>query len=387
MPSKIRILLLTDEMEVGGTQRQIVHIAKALPKDRFLPTVAYFRNRSHLVDELRDGAIPVIEIPKRGRLDPAFVLALRKVIRHGQFDIVHCFAFSGELWGTVACRLLAARSRPVLISSIRNTYEWYSGLQWALKKWVSQQSTYIVANSRAGADYASGRMGLPAGAIEVVYNGVDAPLRAGVTAPALPRTTDSEAQALFVGRLVEQKNLAVLLRAMHRLSQLNFPLHLKIAGDGPLRQFCEQTIDALNLRGCVELLGERSDARRLMEDCDFIILPSLREGLSNVILEAMFASRPVIASAVAGNSELIDHEKNGLLFTSNDDEALALAMARLAGDAPLRQRLGDEGGRRARGRFSVEAMIQTMQNLYTVGAAGRTGMQAHRLDQDPSCRR
>jgi glycosyltransferase involved in cell wall biosynthesis len=367
MAARIRVLLLTDEMEVGGTQRQIAYLARALDRSRFDPAVAYFRNRSFLVEELERAGVPVTELPKRGRIDPRFVRRLVAYLREGRFDVMHCFAFTGELWGTVGRRLLAPSSRPALVTSVRNKYDWYSGLQWRLKRWASLQSCRIVANSRIGGEHAREMMSLPPGSIEVVYNGVaDAP---GADAP--PARPGEPVTALFVGRLVEQKNVPVLLRAMARLRDAGVPLRLRIAGDGPLREACAGQVAELGLSGLVDLMGERPDARALMASSDFVVLPSLREGLSNVILEAMSAGRPVIASAVGGSVELVEQGTTGLLFPSGDDAALARAMGELAADAALREALGAAGRRRAVERFSVDAMARSMEAIYSACAQQR----------------
>ena len=159
---KTRVLLLTDEMEVGGTQRQIVHIARHLDRERFEPSVLFFRNPSFFVGELERAGVRVIQVEKHGRLDLGFVWRLVQTLRRERYDVMQCFAFSGELWGAVARRLLPRARRPALISSVR----------WRIKRWVSGQSERVIANSRMGAEYACERMGLPAGAIRVSYNGV-----------------------------------------------------------------------------------------------------------------------------------------------------------------------------------------------------------------------
>jgi glycosyltransferase involved in cell wall biosynthesis len=364
---KIRVLLLSDELEVGGTQRQIVHIARSLDRSRFEPTVGYFRNRSFLVEQLEQAGVPVSEIPKRSRIDPAFVLNLRRFLLDGRFDVMHCFAFGGELWGAVGRRLLPPAKRPALITSVRNKYDWYSGLQWRLKRWSAMQSTFVIANSHAGGEHARATMGMPAGSVDVVYNGVgDAP-EAAAAQPA--STRGGPVTALFVGRLVEQKNVPVLLRAMKRLRDSGTDLKLQVAGDGPLRGLCEQTIAELQIGDWVALLGERSDVPALMADADFVVLPSLREGLSNVILEAMMVGRPVIASAVGGSVELVEHMESGLLFPSDDDAALADALRLMAGDRALREKCGARGRQRTIEQFTVPAMVRTMQDFYTRCAA------------------
>ena len=314
---KLRVLLLTDEMEVGGTQRQIVHIARHLDRERFEPAVLFFRNPSFFVGELEQAGVRVIQVEKRGRMDPGFIWRLVATLRRERYDVVQCFAFSGELWGAVARRLLPRGQRPALISSVRGVYEWYSGWQWRIKRWVSAQSERVVANSRMGGEYACARMGLAAGTIRITYNGVQAehpvPGRAAELRAQL-RVPAGGTLVLFVGRLVVHKDVPTLLKAVSALHQRLPGLRVALAGDGPLRAELEARIDALALRDVVHALGQRDDVPELMAAADVLVLPSLREGLSNVVLEGMMGGKPVVASRAGGNIELVEHERSGLLF-------------------------------------------------------------------------
>ena len=369
---KTRVLLLTDEMEVGGTQRQIVHIARHLDRDRFEPAVLFFRNPSFFVGELEQAGVRVIQVPKRGRLDVGFVWRLVQTLRRERYDVMQCFAFSGELWGAVARRLLPRARRPALISSVRGVYEWYSAGHWRIKRWVSGQSERVIANSRMGAAYACERMGLPAEAIRVSYNGVQAEqgaprLRAELAVPA------HGTLVLFVGRLVVHKDVPTLLQAVAALKGRVPGLRLAIAGDGPLQAELAAAVQRQGLDDVVHLLGQRDDVPDLIASADVLVLPSLREGLSNVILEGMMGGRPVVASRAGGNVELIEHDRSGLLFDVGDAQALAAALERLAGDGALRARLGDGARQRAQAEFSIPAMVQAYEKHYgeAARAAGR----------------
>jgi len=366
---KTRVLLLTDEMEVGGTQRQIVHIARHLDRERFEPSVLFFRNPSFFVGELEQDGVRVIQVEKRGRLDLGFVWRLVQTLRRERYDVMQCFAFSGELWGAVARRLLPRARRPALISSVRGVYEWYSRWHWYIKRWVSGQSERIIANSRMGAEYACARMGLPSGAIRVSYNGVQsvqgAPgLRAELGVP------EEGVLVLFVGRLVVHKDVPTLLKAAALLRTRVPGLRVALAGDGPLRDSLAREVQALGLGDVVHLLGQRDDVPDLIESADVIVLPSLREGLSNVILEGMMGGKPVVASRAGGNIELIEHDRSGLLFDIGDAQALAVALERLARDTALRVRLGNGARQRALTEFSIPSMVQAYEKHY--GEAART---------------
>ena len=338
---KIRVLIVTDEMEVGGTQRQIVHMVLGLDRNRFEPTVLYFRNRSFFVDQLEQANVPVLRVDKLGRIDAAFIQRLRRVVGDGHYDVMHCFALTGELWGAVVHALLAPGRRPVLLTSIRNTFDWERPLHRGIKQWVMRRSWRVVANSEAGARSAQQSMRLPPELIRVIYNGVTVPALAPPAAAAMRTELGVAPNApliLFVGRLVEQKDVATLLRAMARLGEPRGVLI--IAGTGPLRQVLEAQAAVRGVGGSVHFLGQRDDTPALMSAADMVVLPSLVEGLSNVVLESMMCGRTVIASRTGGNVELVEHERTGLLFDVGDDASLALCMRRLVDDPGLRAALG-----------------------------------------------
>ncbi|MEO8296909.1 MAG: glycosyltransferase [Burkholderiales bacterium] len=368
-PPRLRVLIITDEMEVGGTQRQIVHLARGLDRQRFEATVLYFRERSFLVDELERDGIRTVHVPKRGRIDPAFVVRLRRAVAALRPDVVHCFAFSGELWGTLACALPGRGPRPALVSSIRGTYEWYRPWQWRIKSWVSARSAHVVSNSRQAGDFAARQMGLAPSAIDVVYNGAVLPALDDIAAARVRMRAELglaplQPMILFVGRLVDHKNIPLLLRAMQLLVARVPGAQLMMAGDGPLRSETEQGIAALGLANHVRLLGERNDAPALMAACDLLVLCSLREGLSNVILEAMMSRCAVVASRVGGNVELVDDGVTGLLFTSDDAAQLSAALQRLIDDPALRQRCAEQGRAKAVAQFGIDAMVRAYERLY-----------------------
>jgi glycosyltransferase involved in cell wall biosynthesis len=201
---------------------------------------------------------------------------------------------------------------------------------------------------------------------------VDAPRLALAQVPLLraqQQVPPAGVLVLFVGRLVEIKDVPTLLRAVARLHARVPGLRLALAGDGPARGPLQALVGELSLQGVVQFLGQRADTAELMAAADVVVLPSLREGLSNVILEAMMAARPVVASRAGGNTELITHGHNGLLFEIGDDAALADALQLLANDSALRIQLGQNAKWDAQNKFSTAAMVRAYEQHYTSACA------------------
>lgn len=360
-----RLLLVTDEMEVGGSQRQIGNLLGGLDRSRWQPELLFFRNPSFLVGEIQRTGVTVHHLPKRGRIDLPFLLRYATWLRRGKFDVVHAFSLTAELWTALACLLM--HQPPRLVSSVRGLFLTESPWFWRLKRFVAARSAAVIANADACADAAARHAGVARERLDVVANGVTLPPRLPAPLRALLREgiacPPGRSLGFFVGRLVPVKNLACLIRAMSRLPRDQRPW-LAFAGDGPLRGELEAMVIAASLDADVRFLGERADATVLMQAADFLVLPSLQEGMSNALLEAMAAGCPVIASAVGGNVELVNHGINGLLFPNDDDLTLSEHLRRLGSDAPLRKRLGEQALHQVRSDHSIDRMVAATAAVY-----------------------
>ncbi|HEY0178231.1 MAG TPA: glycosyltransferase [Dokdonella sp.] len=380
MAERARVLVVSDEMEVGGSQRQIAHLLPALDRVRWDAELAYFRERSFLVDRLAAAGIAVHEIPKRGRLDAAFVRRLAALLRRGRYDVVHCFSLTAEIWVRA---LLPLAPRTAFVASVRGLSLGYSGLQWRLKRWIVRRADAIVANARAGAAHAAARTGEPVARFTLVPNGVDVPAPLAAAARADARAAlevpPGRTIALFVGRFVAAKNLPLLLDALAALPPER-RAYLLLAGDGPLAAELRARAQALGLERDLRFLGERADARTLMSLADFLVLPSREEGLSNVLLEAMAAGCAPLASDAGGNPEAVADGRTGLLFPSGDRDALAAALARLAGDANLRARLGAAARAEVERDYALDELARRTAAVYerAIAAARARRAGAHR---------
>lgn len=359
-----RLLVVIDEMEVGGSQRQIVHLLTGLDRKRWQPELVFFRNESFLTGRLHDAGITVHHIPKCGRLDPGFVREYSRLLREGQYDLIHAFSITAELW-TVLGKWMSGVRTPLLASE-RNQQLHQPSWYWHVKHFVLARSAGAIANSDAGAETTSQRTGLPRAFFDIIPNGVQLPPPITASERLLTRVQlgvpTGRLFGLFVGRLVPQKNLDCLIRAMAIIDPGKRPW-IALAGDGPLRAHAARLTLSHGVEADICFLGERSDAGRLMQAADFLVLPSHFEGLSNSLLEAMAARCPVIASAVGGTPELVSHEQTGLLFRPDDDAALAACMTRMSNET-LRARLSLQARDHVMRTYGIPALVDATVAVY-----------------------
>lgn len=238
----------------------------------------------------------------------------------------------------------------------------------------------FVALSRDLAGYLHDRVGLPPAKVRQLYNGVDTqrfqPAAQGREAiEGCPFGAAGEFLVGTVGRMQAVKDQTTLARAfviaLQRRPDLRPRLRLVMAGDGPLRAQAQHLLDEAGLAGLAWLPGERQDVAGWMRGLDCFVLPSLAEGISNTILEAMACGLPVIATAVGGNTELVEEGRTGLLVPPADPQALALRIIELADDTERSRNLGRAGRLAAEQRFALSVMVSGYQALYDelLGAA------------------
>jgi glycosyltransferase involved in cell wall biosynthesis len=209
-----------------------------------------------------------------------------------------------------------------------------------LRRAVLKNSVGVIANSEGLKKMAEAADPFP---VEVILNGVDAEF----FVPLESRSAHDVLRILFVGRFQKQKNLPFLMQQVARLPAGTFELHL--VGDGPEKDRLRRLAAQLGITSAITWSGwlPRADLRAIYQSCDCLVNPSTYEGMPNVVLEAMAAGLPVIASNVPGNDALVKPGETGFLFELGDKESLRSALDALR-DPTNRTRMGVAAAARAR---------------------------------------
>ncbi|MGE0859506.1 MAG: TIGR03088 family PEP-CTERM/XrtA system glycosyltransferase [Gammaproteobacteria bacterium] len=241
----------------------------------------------------------------------------------------------------------------------------------------------FVALSRDLEDYLLTRVGLAPAKVERIVNGVDS--ERFLPAERAPGPT---LVIGTVGRMKAIKNQTLLCRAFialcARRADLRERLVLRLVGSGPLRADCEALLDAAGLAVRAQFVGDSDAVAEEMRGMDVFVLPSLAEGISNTILEAMSSGLPVVATRVGGNAELVSDGESGVLIASEDEAALAAALERYADDDALRRRHGARGRELVEARFSLARMVERYDALYRAPCAAAATLTT--LNERPRAR-
>lgn len=314
----------------------------------------------------------------RRPLDLGCLRGLVRIFRQRNIEVAHCHEFTMAVYGTAAARVMR-------IGSVITMHGGKQALEARRRRmalrWAFGHSDAVVAVSEASQAELLARLGEPKGGIQVIRNGVRfVPSARGDEVRRELGAIHDEAVIVAVGNLYPVKGHLVLLKALAMLRERQPELKWRLAiagtdgfgdtvgGEAPaLRQFAEEH----GLSDRLHLLGFRTDVPDVLAAADIFAMPSLSEGLPMALLEAMFAGKAIVASAVGGIPEVVRHEENGLLVPPGDPDGLAVALARLLRDEVLRRTIGDLAQRRAEEAFSIEAMANEYERVYGI-ARGRT---------------
>lgn len=358
--------------DVGGLENGIVNLINHMPRDAYrhvviaLTAITDFRQRIDRDD------VEFIALDKPDGHALWIYPQLFRLFRRLRPAIVHSRNLAAlevviPAWAAgVPVRIHGEHGRDV--DDIDGSDKKYQRIRRIYRPFVSR----YIALSRDLERYLTARVGVPQDKVVQIYNGVDAKRFASAGArqatAGCPFTDPSCWLVGTVGRMQTIKDQTTLARAFVRAlaiaPELKRSLRLLMIGDGPLRGESQALLERA---GCAELAwlpGERDDIPEILRGLDCFVLPSLAEGVSNTLLEAMASGLPVIATEVGGNGELIDAGRNGELVPVSGVEAMAQCIVAYAADRDRARRAGLAGRAAVELKFSLAAMVSQYQGLY-----------------------
>ncbi len=363
------IALLSQSLDIGGTERQLAEVAIALDRGGYRAVAVCFDGRGMRADQLRRAGIPVEEFPVRSFRSPATLAtaaAFYRWLRATAVDVVHTFDVPTAVFAVPIAR--AARV-PVVLSSQRGDRRLFSpALQRALR-FTDRLSDAVVVNSEYVRGILVDEYGVPARKIATCSNGIDLDL----FSPCGP----SHRAALPAGRLIvgvvaalrPEKSIETLIDAVARMERAA-DVHLVVVGDGPCKEALRDRAAAAGLEPACTFVPATPAVADWYRSLDVFVLPSLNESFSNSLMEAMACRCTVIASNVGGNPELVRDGDNGLLFEPGHSEDLARRLERVLEDDWLRTRLAGAAADTIRDGYGIAKSTQRFADLYQAWLGG-----------------
>ena len=360
---KTTVLHLSTSSGPGGAERVISTLAATLNQGQFRIIVGLFRP-GWLQGECEALGVRTSVMPLAGRFKLQWFRACLRLLRGERVALIHAHEFSAILCGWIVATLAGV---PFVATVHGKNYFWEKLRRRVAYRLVSRQGT-MVAVSQDLKQFVCEKVGVAENRVEVIYNGV---------APA-QTVTDEEAQQCkaelgisgcypvlgVVGSLYPVKGHRFLLEAMPEIIRRWPKARLLVIGRGELEVALKEQVAQLAIGAHIHFLGMRQDVPRLLSVLDAFVLPSLSEGLSLALLEAMASGKPVVATLVGGNPELIDHGQTGFLVQPEDARDLAANLVKLLSDPGMMQQFGRQAAERVRQYFSMGQMVDRYRDLY-----------------------
>lgn len=370
LESAIKIIFVITGTGVGGAEKMLYHTITGINPERYAAKLCSLKKKGAFADKLESEGVEVYSLNMRdeatlmGWLDSLRVLALLvRYFMRERPDVVHSFLFRANILARIAGYLTGV---PVIISSVRvmgGEQKWHHFID----RMTAFMADHVVAVSGEVKEHSIRNAHLPERKVSTIYNGIVVGNDSACDVSALMNHIGLKADErilMTAGRLHRQKGYDVLLQALSVVRKSFSGVKLLILGEGEEEKSLKKLAHSLELNERVLFLGLRSDVDRLLQCSELFVLSSRWEGFPNVLLEAMAAGKPVVATAVGGVQELVVDQVTGMLVPPQDEAALAGAITLLLSDKKRALAMGTAGRERALHRFSMDAMLSKTEALY-----------------------
>ncbi|WP_300162069.1 glycosyltransferase [Solidesulfovibrio sp.] len=347
-----RVVMLLQDLAFGGTQRQALELGARLDRARFAPEFWMLTAVRDFAPHAQAAGIPLTWLSPATEVGAAPVASLWKKLAHDRPDLLVPLTAVPNIWGRVFGRL---RGLPAVIGTCRGGGAVKRQHERLLKGLVRHH----IVNAASLKD-ALVRLGRPESAVTCIANGVDT----AYFAPPPEELRPVREVILCPARFCEDKDHETLIQAFAFTAAKRPRAELWLVGDGPLRTRVRTLAARSPVRGLIRTYPAAPDPRPFFQQASVVALSSVREGLPNVLLEAMSMGIPVAATAVGGIPDLVEPGRTGLLSPPGDARALGENLAALLADEALRRDFGDAARQRVLGHFSMERMVRRHEDVF-----------------------
>jgi glycosyltransferase involved in cell wall biosynthesis len=365
--SRKKILFVIGQLDVGGAERQMLYLATNLNPERYLVKVCSFSADIPLLSMFEGHSIETIVLPKTGNPDLTRPFKLFQLVKEFQPDLIHSYLFVANTWSRIVGTLLRI---PVILSE-RSSELRKPKWQKLIERLLFPFGSLLIANSQSGAKRVIENKEFKAGKVKVVYNGVPLEKYKREISEETRLKLRSELQIPesskvigIIGRLHYCKNHELLFESFEIINNQIPDLFLLCIGDGPRKDELEKLADLLGIQDKVIFAGIREDIPECLSIMDVLVLPSRWEGFPNVLLEAMAAKCPVIATKVGGVEELINDGQTGLLVNSENKFELSDKIKLILEDIELTNIIKENAFNSIVNNFSLIRMVENTEKYY-----------------------
>lgn len=379
-----RVLMFIQSLELGGSEKQCVEMARLLSRDGFIVTIGCMRRTGPLRRKVAEEGLQLVEFSVGSLLRPRALfqmLRLARFIRANCFDVVHANDLYANLFAVPAAKWAGVR---VIVSSQRDMSDsaWYTPARRRVLRRIQRMSTHVLVNSAAIRSQLLQEERFESDRVCIVYNGIDVE-RYG--------SDERQVRTTELGSFLPGAKLIVMVANMHRDVKGHCELLMAaqkvcrehpralflLVGDGEMRGTFEGQARSAGLENSVRFLGHRTDVAEILTHCHIGVLASRAEGLPNAVMEYMASGLATIATSVGGVPEIVENEVNGILVAPRNPDALSDAILRVLNDEDLRRRLGKAGRETMQLKCGFASLLRNLRNIYQGRSAAALPIQPH----------
>jgi glycosyltransferase involved in cell wall biosynthesis len=339
------------QFDMGGMEKLLVEFARHADRQHYSLHFVSLTTRGKLMEEIETNGWPTTALGEGSGFRPRLVFRLKRLFHEWKIDVVHTHNEAPLIYGAPGAWLAGIRG---IIQTRHGRAFGVTRRRISLYRLASLLANRVICVSQDAAKL-SARQGIHR--LSRVWNGIDLD-RFFYTGPR------ADGPAVLVARLSPEKDVPTLLRAAALVAQELPTFRLEIAGEGPCLPDLQRLASELAVNQQVRFLGEVRDVAALLESARLFVLPSISEGISLTLLEAMARGLPVVATRVGGNPEVVRDGETGLLVPSRSPQELAVAIRRIYVDPDRGRRMGLAGRQRVEQHFDVRRMVATYESIY-----------------------
>lgn len=354
----------------GGPEKTILNTPRYMNPFGYKTLCAYMRPPEDdgfqvILNRAKELDCEILDIPDRGMFDRSVSKRLLELCREHEITLWHGHDYKSNVLG-----LWLRRKHPMkLVTTVHGwvNHTWKTPLYYLLDRWSLRHYDHVICVSHDLYDRCL-RLGVPKEKCSLIENAIDTKQYSRTL-----KREDAKAKFGFpqdrivlggVGRLSPEKNFAGLIRVVAKLLDENLPLSLYIAGDGPIQDSLQRLIDSTGHADQIHLTGFCANIQEFYQGLDLFVLNSLREGLPNVVLEAMAYEVPVLSTRVAGVPRLITNGYNGVLVDIQRDDQLETMLRTLVAETDYRQMIGNNGHMTILKQYNFGMRMKKIRDIY-----------------------